>query len=101
MTHLVRDLLLDEGLNKLALSAEHQIIGAWREWNLNGSLWLTVSENTALSNEEEGLVFRDVRVISIGRVLQFDLKNVLQTFLVSGQGPYRTVVVYVLPGEPV
>ena len=96
MAHVVRDLLLTEGKNEFHFSAEHRIIGVHRD--ATGSMFVTVEENTAVSDTQEGLVGRNVYVSFVGEVLPFAAKNVIETFLLNGDIRWRTMAVFVLPG---
>lgn len=98
MPQIVRQFQLSEGRNNLALSAEHKVIGALQDQS--GAILLTILENTDVSDTEEGLVWRDVYVVSVGVSLGFDPANVMETFLVpAANSHYRTKVVFVFPGR--
>lgn len=100
MSHVVREFQISPGTNSFAWSAEHQIVGVHRD-EPTGSFYLTVVENTDISNTEEGLVYRDVYVGFVGEVLMFNPKNTVWVGLIPETARYRGHAVFILPGTPV
>ena len=97
MSQILRDLNITQGHNYIALSAEHELIGIWRE---QGTIWLTLTENTKLSDAEEGLVYRDIYLAIAGEVLSDHIvKDALGHDLLPGDGLYRTMTAFYLPAS--
>lgn len=96
MSQILRDIKIGDGHNFLALSAEHTLIGVWRDYD-TGSMFLTLTENTKQSDSEEGLVYRDIYIAHCGEVLPFSMSNVLGHDLLPGSGRFHTVTAFYLP----
>lgn len=96
MSKTIRDVELSAGHNFMGLSAEHDVIGVWRDY-ATGLMYLTVAENTQLSDDEEGLVYRDFYIAICGEVLPFDTKNAFEHDLLPGVYHYQTMVMFAMP----
>ena len=100
MSHVVREFRLAPGFNNFAFSAEHQIVGVHRD-QPTGAIFITVVENTEVSDTEEGLVYRNVYVGFVGENLPFNPTNVVWVGLIPETPVYRGHAVFILPGAPV
>ena len=96
MSKIIRDVQLTPGHNFMAVSAEHDFIGVWRDYS-TGSIFLTLAENTKLSDSEEGLVYRDFYIAICGEVLAFDTANAFYYDLLPGVYQFQTMVMFALP----
>lgn len=98
MSHVTRDIMVTQGHNYLGLSAEHELIGIWRDERAN-TLYLSIAENTKLSDSEEGLVYRDIYIAICGEVLPFEISNAFGRDLLPGDGRHQSMTAWYLPAS--
>lgn len=97
MSQILRDLMVTPGHNYIALSAEHDIIGIYRE---RDTIYLTLTENTKQSDHEDGLVYRDIYLAIHGEVLSDHVvKDALGRDLLPGDGQHQPIVAFYLPAS--
>lgn len=96
---LTRSLPLDVGINRFALSAEHMIVGVERPTFPRSGVDMVVAENTALTNHEEGLVYRSAYVAYVGEQVPLNILNVLGHLYLPTDGQAQPMVVYILPAD--
>lgn len=100
---LIRRIHLDHGNNHIALSAEHRIIGADHSTSSDPTkaypIDLTIAENTAMTNIEEGLVYRNAYVAYVGERIPHNLGNALETAYVADTVRNSARVVVLFPAE--
>lgn len=101
MLTLVRNIPLEPGHNHVGLSAEHRLLGV--EWSDsctgNLAVELVMAENTSVSDNEAGLVYRDIYVAMQSEYLPFSISSVLEHFYLPATALTTARVVFVLPAR--